>query len=474
MAERLGHQQRACEGGFWSEYSVCVADAECQENVEQRRACGQNGRGSERRVCLGGLWGQCSCQDPDVCSDGAGRFMDCPDVVDEAMSRCVAGAWGPYSVCPLPHPRTLPVQVVDVPNTPVELAIDTRGRQNNFETLCAEATGGDTLVTVRIAAAGRYPFTVTQADFDTVLSLRAVCEEVEAELACYDNTTLLRSGLDVDLEIGEYALLVDGVRGAVGTATVRIERAPPVPRCVAEGNEIHPNATPIEFPTTLEGEVICPVADRADYFGFQPEHPGLVFANMRPFAPHPGGESWGGFYGAGGNGIGVTQQSDGPFDVIAYAPAAAAYFFHVSNGSLAGTMAYDLVFNYSPTLSCEGWQRPGCQSCVDAYEPNNNINEPEAIALNQLMAPVSTCNRDFDFFAVQTTADRDFRVVVNIRMMLGDLDLLVTDDREGPTLTLVQNGLQWTYTGRVARNARSFVRVYMDPGEAFYDLRVTQ
>ncbi len=178
-------------------------------------------------------------------------------------------------------------------------------------------------------------------------------------------------------------------------------------RCVAEGNELYPNATPIEFKTTLEGEVICPVAGRADDFGFQLEHPGLVF-------------------------------------------------------------------NDSPTLSCQGWQRPFCQSCVDACEPNNNINEPEAIALNQLMAPVSACNRDFDFFAVQLTADRDCRVVFNIRMGLGALDLLVTDGREVPALTLVQNGLQWTYTGRVARNARSFVRVYMDPGEAFDDLRVTQ
>ena len=140
------------------------------------------------------------------------------------------GVWGEFQACVAElEGEDFSVDerecVVDVPNTPVELAIDTRGRQNNFETRCAEATGGDTPVTVRIAAAGRDHFTVTQADFDTVLSLRAVCEE--AEVACYDNTTLLRSGLDVDLEIGEYALPVDGVRGAVGTATVRIERAPP-------------------------------------------------------------------------------------------------------------------------------------------------------------------------------------------------------------------------------------------------------
>jgi len=55
----------------------------CTPGVDEQRACGLNGRGSELRTCPAGTWGVWgACEDPDTCADGA---------FEEDPSDCAAG-----------------------------------------------------------------------------------------------------------------------------------------------------------------------------------------------------------------------------------------------------------------------------------------------------------------------------------------------------------------------------------------------
>ncbi len=481
-AGRPGEQSRVCVGGFWAGFSVCEATPECVPGQEQRRACGLNGRGTDVRVCVDGFYSVWACTDPDVCIDGSTRNQQCPESVAIQVSECFAGAWGPYSACPAPGPCERPVDVIEIGDVAVEFEASTLGQADAFGASCGfGGRGADALYVVRVRAAGRYRFDVVDADYDTVLSVRALCDQVGTELACNDDAVNgdTRSGFGVDLEPGEYSLIIDAFEaGGAGTSTIRIQPPLPPAACLDDGNQTPATATPvggpIEFPAAeFRGESLCPMVDGADFFGFELETGGLVFADVRPTEPLTGGTVFGSFF-RGNAGVGAAVQSDAAFNVRAYVAQGGAYTFAVQASDLVGPYGYDLDLYHSPSITCAAAQRPGCIACTDAFDPNDTINQARAINLNQEYANLFVCGSDFDFFSVQLAANREVRIDIDINAMLGDFALSLNDGRNPMPLQMSIDGLRYTFRWTPGVAGRYYVNMRPNPGEVSYRLRVSQ
>jgi hypothetical protein len=481
-AGRPGEAQRVCVGGFWGAFSACEALPECAAGQEQRRACGLNGRGEDRRVCVDGFYSSWSCTDPDECIDGSVRNQMCPESAAIQVSECVLGVWGPFSACPALGPCDSPVGLIEVGDAPLAVELSTVGRADAFGAGCGSGgRGADALYQVRVAQAGRYRFEIIRANIDTVLSLRALCEAENTELACNDDLAAdnRNSAFEVDLLPGEYSLLLDafGV-GEMGTATVNIRPPLPPAACIDDDNETPATATPFDmgdgFPSVFLGDQsLCEVVDPRDYFGFTLPTAGLVFAEVRPTEPLTGGTVFGGFY-RGNVGIGFAVESDGAFTVRTYADEGGDYTFGLSANGLNGPYGYEVEFYHSPSITCAAAQRPGCIPCTDALDPNDNINQARAINLNQDYANLYVCGAEADFYSVQLAANREVRIDVDINAMLGDFALVLTDGRNSVPMQMSLDGLRYTFEGVPPAAGRYSVNVRPNPGEVSYRLRVSQ
>ena len=474
QADRPGTQVRDCVDGTWGAWGVCVVEPECELGISQRRACGLNGRGDDDRPCVEGFWGEWTCTDPDVCVDGDRRFQDCPDIPEDAVSSCGVGQWGPFSACRAPNACERPAGLVALGDLEsVLIQGDTRGRAHTFRAGCQfDTAGGDHAYTIRVQNAGLYRFEVVDANFDTVLSLRSVCEADLSELACNDDFGGDWSRFDVELQPGDYTLALDGVGGATGTATIEVTAIPPPAPCVADDDNTVATARPVELPVLIENEAICPNVDRGDVYAIELDAPGMLYADVIARAPSPGGRAYGGF-ARGPNGIGFAVESEGSFSVRTYTPIAGTVTFGLRNFNLMGTYGYDLSLSYEMSLTCAAAQRPGCISCDDALEPNNSINESRAINFNMDYGPLGVCDQSADFYTVQLAADRDFRVDLDVLALLGDFTLWVSNGRDRVAVVETNEGARRTLVGRAPVDGRYYVTVRPNPGELSYRLRVT-
>ena len=96
-----GERRRTCVTGHWSDWSECGAPPECEPGDTQLRACGRVGTGRESRACDNGRWGGWSaCDDPSECDDGAEEMRPC-GVEDNGTQprRCVDGRWSEWGAC---------------------------------------------------------------------------------------------------------------------------------------------------------------------------------------------------------------------------------------------------------------------------------------------------------------------------------------------------------------------------------------
>jgi len=312
------------------------------------------------------------------------------------------------------------------------------------------------------------------------MSLRGLCDQLATERACNDDVANrdTRSGFAVNLEAGEYSLLVDGFEvGGAGTSTIRIRPPLPPAACIDDNNEAPAAATPLGVlgidPIELRGASLCPMVDPSDFYGFQLETGGLVFADVRPTEPLTGGTVFGAFF-RGNAGIGGAVQSDAAFNVRAYVATGGDYAFAVQGNAFNGPYGYDVDLYHSPSITCEAAQRPGCIACTDAFDPNDNINQARPIVLNGDYANLFVCGADFDFYSVQLAANREVRIDVDINAMLGDFALSLTDGRDAAPLQMSIDGLRYTFRWTPAVAGRYYVNIRPNPGEVSYRLRVSQ
>jgi hypothetical protein len=479
VGQRAGQQTRACAGGLWDAWGVCIPDPDCVAGQVQERACGLNGRGLQSRGCVDGSYGDWGgCVDADVCVDAATRTQPCVGVLADQVSTCVAGQWGTYSVCPPPGPCDTPDDVLQLDQVDWRrFFVDTNRAGDDFVPGCFVANSGpDRLYRLDVAEAGWYRFSTTSASFDTVMYLRSDCRVAGSEVACNDDGVQgTHADFLVELNVGTYWLVIDGFQGSAGFTQVDIRPQSAPEGCAADGDDQAPGGTAIDFSAwpAFAGRALCPPVDRTDRYTFSVPTPGLAFADVRRTGPAVGGTAFCGFYqGNVGNGSVTGNDS---ISVRKYLPAAGDYDFRVSNFDLAGQYGYDVMFRWSPSISCEADNRPGCIWCADIYEPNNNINEPFALALNNEIGLLGTCGSDVDFFRVNLVGGRDVNVIVSLQAQLGDMTvLLVSPAGQSVPVVRTVNGLQYTYTARVPANGGYYVNIRMTEGEAAYGLRVTQ
>ncbi|HPS30657.1 MAG TPA: MopE-related protein, partial [bacterium] len=106
-----GLGKKMCQNGVWSS---CVApnvqsetcdnrDNDCDGSVDnglfEKRVCGINLTGSEKRICSTGVWGDWQeCVDPDSCVNFAEEEKTC-GVTGTYARLCLAGQWSSWSNC---------------------------------------------------------------------------------------------------------------------------------------------------------------------------------------------------------------------------------------------------------------------------------------------------------------------------------------------------------------------------------------
>jgi hypothetical protein len=96
-----GEQRRLCAGAAWTAWSACDDADECADASLESLACGFNGAGTRERTCADGVWSPWSgCDDPDECANGEVERAVCGLNGHGARARdCVAGRWQAWSAC---------------------------------------------------------------------------------------------------------------------------------------------------------------------------------------------------------------------------------------------------------------------------------------------------------------------------------------------------------------------------------------
>ena len=110
------------------------------------------------------------------------------------------------------------------------VAVSTVDNPNQYQTGCGGGgTGPEQVVALTLDAPARVDLHVVDASYDTVLFVRAQCDDQASELACDDDggagRLMSRIGFD-RLEPGTYFIFVDGFAGRSGDADLQIDVEP--------------------------------------------------------------------------------------------------------------------------------------------------------------------------------------------------------------------------------------------------------
>lgn len=202
----------------------------------------------------------------DVADDG-----DAAEVGDVAEEAPPFDASAP--TCPGPYLSTITVPAA----APVTRAATTSGATRNADTSCqANATGPEDYhrldVTVRSVVSLSTEGSATE--FDTILAVRRDCDRAAGELACNDDgdSAATSSRLRVLLDVGSYAVLVDGYNGATGRYQLTARATP------AAANGACTTAAALTPGVTLRAQAVDGGYDPA--FACQPVAAGQLFYTL--------------------------------------------------------------------------------------------------------------------------------------------------------------------------------------------------
>jgi hypothetical protein len=98
---------------------------------------------------------------------------------------------------------------------------------DHYQATCGAPTGPEQALAIRLDRPSNLRLTVENNDYDTVLFVRAACDDANTELGCNDDTNGLASEVRLDgLAAGTYFAFLDGYAGATGHADVVVEITP--------------------------------------------------------------------------------------------------------------------------------------------------------------------------------------------------------------------------------------------------------
>lgn len=561
-----GEESRTCVDGAWTPWSDCAGAGECDEGDQQARGCGLNGRGAETRTCVDGFWSPWGeCRDPDLCLDGAEEERPCglndrglerrrcqqgqwspwgdchdPDVCRDGVRqdepcgaggrrerRCDEGRWSEWSACDEPaDPCVEPDGTLRLDRPLVSAEVDSSGRIHRYGAGCGHGAGGaEAVLVIEVPEARLARFEVTDADFDTVLHLRRVCDEPDTELICDDDGgAAVLSRFEARLDAGRYFLLVDGFdfdEGGRATVTVASEVAdcvdgarqqrpcgdggtetrrcvgeiwtawsecvtrcdPAAPACDRCTDRLEPSDARAAAPDIALGQWIgdlslCGELDPHDYYAITIDQPGLVTASTERL---PGTDIRGGGWtvsleDAGGDRHGIAAVSPERTAQLALFPAAGTYFVHVDGDDLDGRLKYRLRVDLEPTRACE-WAGPegGCIPCRDGMDPNDDREAARHLPVGRRLAGLGVCTGldPSDFFYFDVDRRREVRVQIDKHYELGRASLLWYD-ADGDLVTREGHGVgdrQWKTA--TVEPGRYYIEVRADPGVIGYVVSVT-
>ncbi|MBI5515082.1 MAG: hypothetical protein HY909_15000 [Deltaproteobacteria bacterium] len=156
-----------------------------------------------------------------------------PEVEDRPRADRPPSDAPPTLVCPAP------TAAFSLPGAAVLRDDETAGANDIPSTRCqpdAEGPEDAYALTVTVRTGLLIDTEGARTDFDTVLSLRALCDDPRAELACDDDGGRDRtSSLRTILDPGRYALLVDGFGGGSGRYALRVSSFTPAPNSGCAG-----------------------------------------------------------------------------------------------------------------------------------------------------------------------------------------------------------------------------------------------
>ena len=111
----------------------------------------------------------------------------------------------------------------EVSGCPIGVNLQTEGF-DHYQATCGAPTGPEQALAIRIDRPSNLRLTVENNDYDTVLFVRAACDDAGTELGCNDDTNGLASEVRLDgLSAGTYFAFLDGYAGAIGHADVVVE-----------------------------------------------------------------------------------------------------------------------------------------------------------------------------------------------------------------------------------------------------------
>lgn len=157
-----------------------------------------------------------------------------PDVpVDVALDRAPPADHEPTLMCPPP------AGAITLPGAAVTLEGMTAGVNDIPSTLCRPDTNGPEQ-TYTLTASARTGVVIdtegTSTSFDTVLSVRRMCDDARTEVLCDDDTGRgATSSIRAVLDPGTYAVLIDGVSGQNGRFSLRARSFTPAANATCAG-----------------------------------------------------------------------------------------------------------------------------------------------------------------------------------------------------------------------------------------------
>lgn len=103
---------------------------------------------------------------------------------------------------------------------------DSRGQPSVGRGGCGGG-GPQAVVAITVRQPSSIRATIVDRSYDTLIFLRAVCDDANTELACNDDSNGLASAINVGrVDAGTYFLFLDGFAGSSGTGTVDIVVTP--------------------------------------------------------------------------------------------------------------------------------------------------------------------------------------------------------------------------------------------------------
>jgi hypothetical protein len=155
------------------------------------------------------------------------ELPECADGIDNDEDGLIDWPDDPQCVAAGDPEEALACELVDdvtvIPAAGGRFMTDTRNREDLYQGSCAGTRGGEQVFSLNLVQPANVTFEMVQADYDTAIFLRRICDDAMSQVACNDDGGVgTLSRIQQQLQPGEYFLFVDGFSNRSGTGTLQV------------------------------------------------------------------------------------------------------------------------------------------------------------------------------------------------------------------------------------------------------------